>query len=63
MDSIVAAMNEIHRYTCVRWVPRTTQVNYVNIISGEGCYSALGNEFNGPQPLSLQEPGCTNVSI
>lgn len=33
---IGAAMVDYARYTCIRWVPRTTQPDYVYIFSGSG---------------------------
>lgn len=50
-------MNEMESRLCIRFVPRTTQLDYVDIISGTGCYSSVGRR-GGRQELSLQRNGC-----
>ncbi|GFY21411.1 astacin-like metalloprotease toxin 1 [Trichonephila clavipes] len=54
---IQAAMNDYHVNTCIRFVPRTTEKNYIKLFSGQGCYSYVGMINRGEQPLSLG-PGC-----
>ena len=37
---IASAMNEYHKNTCIRFVPRTSETDYVNINkSGAGYYT------------------------
>jgi choriolysin H len=50
-------MRDIESKTCVRFVPRTTQADYINIINSSGCWSYLGR-IRGAQDLSLQKNGC-----
>lgn len=50
-------MNEMESRLCIRFVPRTNQTDYVDIISGTGCYSSVGRR-GGRQELSLQRTGC-----
>ncbi|CRK92007.1 CLUMA_CG005587, isoform A [Clunio marinus] len=50
---IISGMQEIEKYTCVRFIKRTNQVDYVEIISDSGCWSYLGRR-GGQQTLSLQ---------
>lgn len=45
------------RLTCVRFVPRTTQADYVEYINGDGCWSYIGR-IRGRQELSLARNGC-----
>lgn len=52
-------MQHYHANTCVRFIPRTNQYNYVKIFAGEGCYSLVGVSNGGQQPLSLGT-GCTD---
>jgi astacin len=53
--TIIKAMAAIQSRSCVRFVQRTTQRNYVNIIkTTNGCYSNVGMS-GGPQDLSLQD--------
>lgn len=56
--SIRAAMREIERKTCIRFVRRTNELNYVSLYYGRGCYSAVGRDLTaGPQPVSIGD-GC-----
>jgi hypothetical protein len=51
------AMYILEYYTCVRFVERTHQEDYVRIFSGDGCYSHLG-KIGGKQDVSLRKNGC-----
>ncbi|XP_063804239.1 embryonic protein UVS.2-like isoform X2 [Pseudophryne corroboree] len=51
------AMEEIETLTCVRFVPRTTEKDYINIISGNGCASFVGR-LGGGQMVGLSTAGC-----
>uniref|UniRef100_A0A1A9VKK5 Metalloendopeptidase n=1 Tax=Glossina austeni TaxID=7395 RepID=A0A1A9VKK5_GLOAU len=59
MSVIEHALEQFHRYTCVRFVPRTGQDNdYVSIANGNsGCWSTVGRT-GGRQDVNLQSPGC-----
>ncbi|XP_040188614.1 embryonic protein UVS.2-like isoform X2 [Rana temporaria] len=52
LNSIVLAMAEFETLTCVRFVPLTTEDDYINITPGDGCYSYLGRT-GGSQTVSL----------
>uniref|UniRef100_A0AAY4EBB3 Metalloendopeptidase n=1 Tax=Denticeps clupeoides TaxID=299321 RepID=A0AAY4EBB3_9TELE len=54
---IATAMNTFHTKTCIRFVPRTTQTDYLSIESKDGCYSSLGRQ-GGQQTVSLNTNGC-----
>ncbi|XP_077491861.1 astacin-like metalloprotease toxin 5 [Amblyomma americanum] len=58
---IKAAMLEIEMNTCIRFVERSNQEDYVFIFSGQECYSYPGR-MGGPQPLSLGH-GCLQLPI
>lgn len=45
-------MRHISGRTCIKFVPRTTQSDYVNIVEGNGCTSYVGR-IRGRQELSL----------
>jgi hypothetical protein len=40
--AIAAAMRELETHTCIRFVPRTNQRDFIYIQSGEGCNSFVG---------------------
>ncbi|XP_042268205.1 high choriolytic enzyme 1-like [Thunnus maccoyii] len=43
--------------SCIRFVPRISERDYIHIQSLDGCYSYLGRRFN-EQALSLKRNGC-----
>ncbi|XP_037810161.1 astacin-like [Lucilia sericata] len=58
MSIIENAINEYHRRTCIRFVPRSNEQDYVSIVSGNsGCWSSVGR-VGGKQEVNLQSPGC-----
>lgn len=58
MSHIEHAINEYHRRTCIRFVPRTNEQDYISIVSGNsGCWSSVGR-VGGAQEVNLQSPGC-----
>ncbi|XP_054748155.2 zinc metalloproteinase nas-13-like [Lytechinus pictus] len=54
---ILRAMNRYHDTTCLRFVQRTNQQDYIYIFPGNGCYSLVGR-VGGQQQVSLGV-GCT----
>ncbi|KAI9517966.1 hypothetical protein NQZ68_001136 [Dissostichus eleginoides] len=56
-QKITNAMNAFHRKTCLRFVPRRNQYDYISIENKGGCYSSLG-KTGGRQVLSLNRRGC-----
>ncbi|XP_030622973.1 low choriolytic enzyme-like [Chanos chanos] len=57
LSVIERALQSFASSTCIRFVPRTNQRDYVYIQSLNGCYSYVGRIGNG-QPLSLSRQGC-----
>ncbi|XP_075158663.1 hatching enzyme 1.2-like [Haematobia irritans] len=58
MSIIEHAIAEYHRRTCIRFVRRTSQQDYISIVSGNsGCWSSVGR-VGGKQEVNLQSPGC-----
>lgn len=45
-------MGEIQKQTCIRFVARTNQADYIYIYSGSGCSSWVG-KIGGKQQVSL----------
>ncbi|XP_028421560.1 high choriolytic enzyme 1-like [Perca flavescens] len=54
---IVSALQGFHSTTCIRFVPRTNETDYVSVENQSGCFSYVGKS-GGAQLLSLQRPGC-----
>jgi hypothetical protein len=61
--AFLAAARDIESLTCVRFVPRTSSdKNYVQLVSKNGCYSYMGNINYGAQELSLGQ-GCEYSAV
>lgn len=58
---ILAAIDQIHQFTRVRLVPRTSEHDYVFIELGAGCASAVGRT-GGQQILTLAANGACGVA-
>ncbi|XP_035520178.1 high choriolytic enzyme 1-like [Morone saxatilis] len=54
---IERGLQSFHDFSCIRFVRRSNQRDYLNIQSLNGCYSYIGNLKNG-QDLSLSRSGC-----
>ncbi|XP_069479406.1 astacin-like metalloendopeptidase [Ambystoma mexicanum] len=59
---IYTAMQEIATMTCVDFVNRTSETNYLSIISSTGCWSGIGKQ-GGVQTTSLQISSCFKQGI
>lgn len=57
IELIRSAMADIHHYSCIRFVPWTTEKDFVLIHAGKGCSSNLG-KVGGQQDISLSKKGC-----
>ena len=67
-EKVLKAMDDFHKHTCIKFIPRTTETHYINI--GEhngGCTSFVGRVANPEaypdwknrgQPVSLGLRGC-----
>ncbi|XP_078586715.1 astacin-like metalloendopeptidase [Branchiostoma floridae x Branchiostoma japonicum] len=58
---IQQAMNEYEVRTCISFVPRTTETDYLYVQKGSGCWSYVGVQ-GGRQDLSLGN-GCVYIGI
>ncbi|XP_067349924.1 high choriolytic enzyme 1-like isoform X1 [Channa argus] len=54
---IERGLQSFNGVSCIRFVKRTNQRDFLNIRSLNGCYSYIGRRNNG-QDLSLQRSGC-----
>lgn len=53
-SNITTAMRSIEAKTCIKFVPRTSEKDYIRIIAANGvCNSAVGRNGNGAQDLRL----------
>ncbi|XP_067252963.1 hatching enzyme 1.2-like [Chanodichthys erythropterus] len=61
--SVIAnAMSAFHAKTCIRFVARSSQTDYISIENKDGCYSSLGRT-GGKQVVSLNRQGCVYTGI
>ncbi|XP_070575294.1 uncharacterized protein [Ptychodera flava] len=58
---IQEAITQYHTHTCIKFVPRTTQADYLYIYPSSGCWSSIGRT-GGRQTLSLGS-GCTHHRV
>ncbi|CAM4657578.1 unnamed protein product [Leuciscus chuanchicus] len=54
---IASAMSVFHAKTCIRFVAKSSQTDYISIENKDGCFSALGRT-GGKQVVSLKRNGC-----
>ncbi|XP_024151996.1 high choriolytic enzyme 2-like [Oryzias melastigma] len=55
--TIEGAMRAFSGRTCIRFVRRTNEYDFISVVSRNGCYSELGRK-GGQQELSLNKRGC-----
>ncbi|KAG5668438.1 hypothetical protein PVAND_016378 [Polypedilum vanderplanki] len=56
-EEIMYAMEYIETHTCIDFVPRSKEADFLLIYSGEGCSSYIG-KIGGQQLVSLKKNGC-----
>ncbi|KFM81505.1 Astacin-like metalloprotease toxin, partial [Stegodyphus mimosarum] len=54
------AMKFLKNNTCIQFVPRTIENDYIRIVKGSGCRSKLGRGKGGVRDLSLGD-GCYSL--
>ncbi|XP_035521078.1 high choriolytic enzyme 1-like [Morone saxatilis] len=54
---IERGLQSFHSVSCIRFVPRASERDYIHIQSLDGCFSYVGRRFN-EQALSLKRQGC-----
>ncbi|XP_030058295.1 astacin-like metalloendopeptidase [Microcaecilia unicolor] len=61
---ITAAMQEFTTMTCIRFIPRTAETNFLQLTSSprSGCWSYIG-KIGGGQALNLEQQGCLEKGI
>ncbi|XP_063293599.1 embryonic protein UVS.2-like [Pelobates fuscus] len=62
LDVITTAMQDFATLTCVRFVPRSSEADYLMIIPDSGCWSYVG-KMGGPQEVSLSKDSCITKGI
>ena len=58
---IASAMAEFHEKTCIKFVPRVNQNDYIHIVKKDGCWAVIGRSGN-VQEVSLGG-GCVHKGI
>ena len=56
----------IQSASCIRFVPRSSEASYVNIVrggSGTGCYADVGRQSGRVNTVNLQYNGCITAGI
>uniref|UniRef100_A0A4W5K545 Metalloendopeptidase n=1 Tax=Hucho hucho TaxID=62062 RepID=A0A4W5K545_9TELE len=61
-QNIEYAVQSFHSKTCIRFVPRGNQKDYISFESLNGCYSSLGR-IGGKQTVSVNSVGCILLGI
>ncbi|KAI5625789.1 hatching enzyme 1b precursor [Silurus asotus] len=59
---ITNAMSSFHNKTCIRFISRTNQTDYLSIKSNAACYSDVGKS-GGAQVVSLSQLGCIYYGV
>jgi hypothetical protein len=62
--NLQAAINDYHKKTCIRWVPRTSQTAYVNILrnrNGAGCAFTHPSCYAPNQISSIEFENCAGL--
>lgn len=61
LANIKVAMARFHYNTCIRFVPRSNQTDYISIANNRtGCWSTVGRR-GGKQLVNLHAPKCTRI--
>ncbi|XP_026195431.1 high choriolytic enzyme 1-like [Anabas testudineus] len=60
-DVIIRALVSFHESTCIRFVWRNDQEDYIHFFSDDGCWSYLGRQGK-EQQVSLEKNGCVYTS-
>ena len=58
---VKSAIDDFNSFTCLEFVERTNEADYINIVKDGGCWSEVGRS-GGKQDLSLSDD-CVYVSI
>ncbi|XP_045611177.2 zinc metalloproteinase nas-4 [Procambarus clarkii] len=58
---VAMSIKNYEELTCIRFVPRQVEQDYIHLIKGDGCSSSVGRK-GGAQPVSLG-PGCIYVGV
>ncbi|KFM81506.1 Astacin-like metalloprotease toxin, partial [Stegodyphus mimosarum] len=57
---IKQAMENIENNTCIQFVPRTIEMDYINIVTGDGCSAKVGRGSGGIRKVTLGD-GCYKI--
>ena len=53
LRGIEVAMAAYHKYTCIRFKPRSNEKNFITIVGGSGCASSIGMKDNPKYPQKV----------
>ncbi|KAG4077933.1 hypothetical protein HA402_013433 [Bradysia odoriphaga] len=58
-SEILRAIRQIEGTTCIRFVTRTDEINYISMrMVDTGCSAPVGFQNSGPQDILIYEPEC-----
>ncbi|XP_068743296.1 protein SpAN-like [Montipora capricornis] len=63
-STILSAIEEFSKHTCIQWKPRTDEDQWVIFVKKSGCYSSVGVNYwrSGSQDISLGN-GCNHKGV
>ncbi|XP_066924251.1 hatching enzyme 1.2-like [Clytia hemisphaerica] len=53
VNAIYAAINDFHKYTCLRFQKRTNEPSYILFFKGDGCFSPVGYRYGRQNDVSI----------
>ncbi|XP_056383576.1 astacin-like metalloendopeptidase isoform X2 [Hyla sarda] len=59
---IRSALEEFSTVTCIRFIDRSSEKDYITIQNNTGCWSVIG-KFGGVQTLNLESPSCMKYGV
>ncbi|KAK3729722.1 hypothetical protein QZH41_019592 [Actinostola sp. cb2023] len=60
ISNLNIAINEFHKHTCLRFVPRHGQRTYISFDESDGCSSRIGRRFWPPEKQTISLAGMCN---
>ncbi|XP_069841027.1 high choriolytic enzyme 2-like [Dendropsophus ebraccatus] len=63
LNSVISSsLSDMQDVTCIRFIKKTTETDYIDFKAAKGCWSPVGF-MGGAQTLSLEEPDCVWTGV